>query len=433
MNTPPIQFPLPTRSRVRVHFAIQASMRSTTCTDLARIALAVITLCVSLLTVPAALARSSGDIHIPTTLNYCGADEVIVEATICNNTDSGQFYFLTFENSGAYEGCDLAIIPQYEFLDPNPVFVPRGACDIVSIRVQRPSELNSLQSVCYWLHFHPDEQGPEVWLGGTLIDRPVVCVDWYFEESAHFLHPLVPIELGPIVENLGFEPLQMFYIFEARNEFDERDFETISLDGQAPGEWSFGNLEVTEGGSQELQLQVEWLNEGASGYYDIVMMDESSFEVLASIGLHLIVEPPSDVTDDPLDSATPPALWRNDITVLPNPSGGSGLGVRFQLNASVTEHGAIGNGAPAGGEGGANGASATEPGTTVSASVFGPDGRKVRSLFHGNAQDRAAAAGMLEFDWDGRDDQGRLVGSGIYWIDVTTVGRRWSQKFTRVE
>ena len=72
-------------------------------------------------------------------------------------------------------------------------------------------------------------------------------------------------------------------------------------------------------------------------------------------------------------------------------------------------------------------------GTTVSASVFGPDGRKVRTLFHGNARDRAAAAGMLEFDWDGRDDQGRLVGSGIYWIDVMSTGRRWSQKFTRVE
>lgn len=301
-------------------------------------------------------ATSGAGIHIPTTTNYCGSEETIVEVTICNETDSGQFYWMTFEDSGAFEGCDEAIVPTHEFLDPNPIFVPRGTCEVVRIRIPRPDELDVLQRVCYWLRFIPSEEGGVTWLGASLIDRPVVCVDWYFEESVHFLHPLVPIEIGPLVHNFGNQPLQMFYVFEARNEFGERDFETLSLNGQAPGEWVYGPLEVPEGESQGLPLQVEWLNEGAGGFYDIVLLDESTFEVVGSIGLHRVVEAPSDIAEgDSADDspAGPGRLDRADgtITALPNPSP-----ARSAVTFELAEANLV-------------------PGADVSAKVFGPDGR----------------------------------------------------------
>lgn len=52
----------------------------------------------------------------------------------------------------------------------------------------------------------------------------------------------------------------------------------------------------------------------------------------------------------------------------------------------------------------------------VSAAVFAVDGRRIRTL----ADDRAAAAGDNVLRWDGRDDAGEAVASGVYLIRITT-------------
>ena len=63
-----------------------------------------------------------------------------------------------------------------------------------------------------------------------------------------------------------------------------------------------------------------------------------------------------------------------------------------------------------------------QPGT-VSLVVYGLDGRRVRVLAEG-----AFAAGRHERLWDGRDQGGRRLGSGVYFVrlltaDGTSVGR----------
>jgi flagellar hook assembly protein FlgD len=49
--------------------------------------------------------------------------------------------------------------------------------------------------------------------------------------------------------------------------------------------------------------------------------------------------------------------------------------------------------------------------------VFDVAGRRVRSLFRG-----ALEAGVHEHTWDGRDDRGRFVGTGVY-VVVVRAGR----------
>jgi hypothetical protein len=48
--------------------------------------------------------------------------------------------------------------------------------------------------------------------------------------------------------------------------------------------------------------------------------------------------------------------------------------------------------------------------TTVDLEIFDPAGRLIRTLLTG----RAFAAGEHRLRWDGRDDRGRAVGSGVY-------------------
>ncbi|MBU1699230.1 MAG: hypothetical protein KJ970_03935 [Candidatus Eisenbacteria bacterium] len=55
------------------------------------------------------------------------------------------------------------------------------------------------------------------------------------------------------------------------------------------------------------------------------------------------------------------------------------------------------------------------PGGSVTLSIFDVAGRRVRNLYQGGLD-----AGLHHFSWDGRDDGGRRVGSGIYFYKLTT-------------
>ena len=55
--------------------------------------------------------------------------------------------------------------------------------------------------------------------------------------------------------------------------------------------------------------------------------------------------------------------------------------------------------------------------TKVALRVLDPTGRRVRTLMQGDA-----SAGSYTRVWDGRDDQGREVGAGVYFIAVSASG-----------
>jgi hypothetical protein len=54
--------------------------------------------------------------------------------------------------------------------------------------------------------------------------------------------------------------------------------------------------------------------------------------------------------------------------------------------------------------------------TAVTAVVYGVDGKRVRTL----VQERASGPGAMELRWNGRDDHGESVASGVYFVRVST-------------
>ncbi len=52
---------------------------------------------------------------------------------------------------------------------------------------------------------------------------------------------------------------------------------------------------------------------------------------------------------------------------------------------------------------------------TAQLSIYGVDGRRVRSLLRGQVE-----AGIHQVNWDGRDETGRMVGSGVYFARIHT-------------
>jgi hypothetical protein len=64
----------------------------------------------------------------------------------------------------------------------------------------------------------------------------------------------------------------------------------------------------------------------------------------------------------------------------------------------------------------------------VAVRVHGPGGRLVRTLFVGSLP-----AGSRRIDWDGRDDAGRAVASGVYLFVASTAGDRVVRKATLLQ
>ena len=62
---------------------------------------------------------------------------------------------------------------------------------------------------------------------------------------------------------------------------------------------------------------------------------------------------------------------------------------------------------------------------TVDLSIFSVDGRMVRSLVH-----ESRAAGTYRLAWDGRDQAGRAVSSGIYYARLVTEQGRFTRALT---
>ena len=66
-----------------------------------------------------------------------------------------------------------------------------------------------------------------------------------------------------------------------------------------------------------------------------------------------------------------------------------------------------------------------QAGSRLDVTLMDVRGRRVRRIFSG-----AATAGTQDFDWDGRNDQGRRVAQGIYFLSVRAGGRSESEKVT---
>ncbi|MCA9730321.1 MAG: flagellar biosynthesis protein FlgD, partial [Candidatus Eisenbacteria bacterium] len=55
-------------------------------------------------------------------------------------------------------------------------------------------------------------------------------------------------------------------------------------------------------------------------------------------------------------------------------------------------------------------------------------GRTVRTISPGESD----ASGAPAFTWDGKDDAGRDLGAGTYWVRVTSTTGEWSRPLIRL-
>ena len=55
-------------------------------------------------------------------------------------------------------------------------------------------------------------------------------------------------------------------------------------------------------------------------------------------------------------------------------------------------------------------------------------GRTVRTIARGQKFD----AGVQSLRWDGRNETGRPVGPGVYFVRLSTVGGTWTRMITRL-
>jgi hypothetical protein len=112
-------------------------------------------------------------------------------------------------------------------------------------------------------------------------------------------------------------------------------------------------------------------------------------------------EPIPDPTEGPPDGAmgTPPAAIRVGLP-RPNPFL-AGLGVPIEMTSSAAAH--------------------------LRVTVRDARGRPVRRLHDGPAASTSGTIG-----WDGRDDRGRKVASGVYWLDIRGGGERHALRVVRL-
>lgn len=183
------------------------------------------------------------------------------------------------------------------------------------------------------------------------------------------------------------------------------DGDTIpSSSFQTPPGWTFA-VEPTE---EESLVVVKWViskqgraimgNESAGGFAVVLDHADPAYEAGGLWTTYVMGEGPfwgalqaSGVTSVPISSV----FAQSDLKVSPNPAGGA-VAIQFAM--------------PATGK--------------VTVDIFDVQGRRVRRVL-----DERQTAGTSSASWDGKNDSGKAVGSGVYFVRVKTPS---TQRFARI-
>jgi len=353
------------------------------------------------------VARTAGGHTIPTSTNFCGDDQVVIPVTVCNTNDpgTGMKWFNLDLHSGSYPGCDDTFEPSYT---QNPLAwgLHPGDCATFQVTLDRPSVLDAVQVACFWAAID-EEDGPAVWLGAEVVDinNFAACVDFSFYEAewARFIHPLDPVSQGVQLINGGNEYMDFEYEFFVRNAQGETDTEAISLNGQEPGT-PYSSYEVLEP-RQEAFVGVEFMlmKDDQPGPFELVMMMDSNFdgemEEAGSVPLHndIFFHEGGEPINAPVAAPAARTGATLEMDVAPNPFNPATV-VSFRL----------------------------EEDAVVSADIVDLQGRIVARLLEGEH----LGAGEYQRRWNGKDEQGGGVASGVYYLHIRAGERQAMRKIT---
>ena len=179
---------------------------------------------------------------------------------------------------------------------------------------------------------------------------------------------------------------------------DHPDPQAVSLNGLPPGTPVMGTLSAGSSSTTPLSVQVSYPNgyDPAAPYEIVFEGDTDGDAVMERLGGTVV----SATYDSTVTLAAPgaPLALSLGLIAMPNPFNG-GTSVAFSL--AHAEDAAVG--------------------------VYDLSGRLVRSLQRG-----VLTPGAHRFEWNGRDEQGRRVAAGIYFVRLESGNRQWQAKLVKL-
>jgi len=344
---------------------------------------------------------------MPAVTTICKNDTTVkVCFNICNSTGTPQSYHWSAAALSAGPGCTVA--GPVSFSPPlGTVVVPPGCSAPICVTMPRPAGLIAQNATaCFSISFVNDTTGACQTRTATIrADNTCRCVT---PPTGIVSVPgrLAPGIAGvPVVIGIKYPcdpPNQMSYrvIPQWVNEPDMEDPLAVSLNGLPPGEPVLGTLDAQPGHpDQEVTVLVSFPDGyDPSAPYEIVLeADTDEDGVMERQGGTLVVS----TYDENETAGTPPGPANREsvrLSLVPNPFLG-GSSIEFSLARAEN----------------------------VELGVFDLVGRRVRQLHRGRL-----AEGPHHIEWNGRDDGGRRVAAGIYFVRFEASSRRMEAKLVKL-
>ena len=321
---------------------------------------------------------------------------------ICNNTGTPQSYHWSMSGLPLGPGCTVAG-PIVFTPSLGTVTVPPGSCTApICVTIPRPVGLTTQNATsCYAVSIVNDATGTCMTRKGALrADYSCWCVTPQpgLVSVAARVSSGTPISIGighpcdPVASPLRISAVAL--------NTDYPDPFAVSLNGLPPGEPVLGTLALTpDGQDPQLTVQVSYPkgHDAAAPYEILIEADLDGDGALEAVGSTVVV---SNYDSSQAVGVAPPVGPPSEVQLMlaPNPFSG-GTSVNFSLSHA----------------------------DEVEVGVFDLSGRAVRALQRGRL-----VAGMHRFDWNGRDEQGRRVAAGVYFVRLEVTGRHVESKLVKL-
>ncbi|MCH2162138.1 MAG: LamG domain-containing protein, partial [Phycisphaerales bacterium] len=216
--------------------------------------------------------------HVDWDIPFC-LDDLFVDTTItvCNDSPIGANIDLSFLGLSPPDCGSIAGPTSFSVLAPgNPVFVPGNTCVPVTVRIDRPVDMNSLYDLgCFDVLLTNLDNGQMNSCRGSVIDRRDLCPDDPGGDGPDIpidipVDPPITVDVGVVVVNTGFE----WPVIDWRSVAYNPDMEpsgNIGINGQEPGMLASGEIETPPTGeSATMALRIKAIGFEA-GISDVVV------------------------------------------------------------------------------------------------------------------------------------------------------------------